>query len=209
MRSRTRLHPRYRWAVAALVLVPTVIATPWMIVRASTASDTHPESSSFEHADAAVVLGARVYADGRPSRFLRERVEVGVGLYLDGTVDRLIMSGDGADSSGFGEPSVMRGVAEAMGVPPEAIVEDPLGVDTYSSCVNARDTFAATSVIMVSQEFHVPRAVWVCDRIGLDAQGIYPPQRLTKSTMTGHVREVAADAKAMLDVWRDRKPGPK
>ena len=205
-RPHTRLHPRDRWVVVAIVAIPTLVATPWAVVRVSTASSTHPAEASFARADAAVVLGARVYADGRPSRFLRERIEVGVRLYLDGTVDRLIMSGDGDDSSGFGEPSVMRQVAEDMGVPPEAIVEDPLGVDTYSSCVNARDTFGATSVIMVSQEFHVPRAVWVCDQIGLDAQGAYPPQRLTKSTVVGHVREVAADAKAMIDVMRGRIP---
>lgn len=203
---RVRLHPRYRWVMAAVVLLPTLIATPWAIVRMSAASSTHPAQSDFAHADAAVVLGARVYEDGRPSRFLRERVEVGVQLYLDGTVDRIVMSGDGDDSSGFGEPTVMRHVAEQMGVPPEAILEDPLGVDTYSSCLNARDTFGATSVIMVSQEFHVPRAVWVCDRIGLAAQGALPPQRLTKSTIVGHVREVAADAKAMIDVARGRAP---
>lgn len=202
-----RLHSRYRWAVAAVVLLPSLVATPWAIVRITTASSVRPAETTFTHADAAVVLGARVYADGRPSRFLRERIEVGVRLYLDGTVDRLIMSGDGTDSSGFGEPSVMRQVAEDMGVPADAIQEDPLGVDTYSSCVNARDTFGAGSVIMVSQEFHVPRAVWVCDRIGLSAQGAYPPQRLTKSTVTGHVREVAADAKAMIDVLRGRVPG--
>jgi len=206
MSTRARLNPRYRWVVVAIVAIPTLVATPWAVVRVTTGSSTHPSAASFAHADAAVVLGARVYADGRPSRFLRERVEVGVRLYLDGTVDRLIMSGDGNDSSGFGEPSVMRQVAEAMGVPPEAIVEDPLGVDTYSSCLNARDTFDASSVIMVSQEFHVPRAVWVCDHIGLDAQGSYPPQRLTKSTVVGHVREVAADAKAMIDVMRGRIP---
>lgn len=192
--------------MAAVVLVPTLVAAPWAIVRVSTAGSTHPAWAGFDHADAAVVLGARVYADGRPSRFLRERVETGVRLYLEGTVDRLIMSGDGSDSSGFGEPSVMRRVAEEMGVPPEAIEEDPLGVDTYSSCLNARDTFGASSVIMVSQEFHVPRAVWVCDRVGLAAQGAFPPQRLTKSTLVGHVREVAADAKAMIDVARRREP---
>lgn len=206
MSPRTRLHPRYRWGVVAMVAIPVLVATPWAVVRVSTGSSTHPSDASFARADAAVVLGARVYADGRPSRFLRERVEVGVRLYLDGTVDRLIMSGDGDDSSGFGEPTVMRQVAEDMGVPPEAIVEDPLGIDTYSSCLNVRDTFGATSVIMVSQEFHVPRAVWVCDQIGLDAQGAYPPQRLTKSTVVGHVREVAADAKAMIDVLRGRIP---
>lgn len=204
--SRDRVPRRYRWVVATVVLVPTIVTMPWMIVRVSTASDVRPASASFNHADAAVVLGARVYADGRPSLFLRERVEVGVKLYLDGTVDRLIMSGDGTDSSGFGEPTVMRAVAESMGVPPEAIEEDPLGVDTYSSCINARDTFNASSVIMVSQEFHVPRAVWVCSQVGLDAQGAYPPQRLTKSTITGHVREVAADAKAMMDVLSGRVP---
>lgn len=203
----TRVHGRYRWAIAAIVLVPTIVATPWAIVRFSTASSVRAGDDTFTHADAAVVLGARVYADGRASRFLRERVEVGARLYLEGVVDRLIMSGDGTDSSGFGEPSVMRQVAEDMGVPADAIAEDPLGVDTYSSCLNARDTFGANSVIMVSQEFHVPRAVWICDNIGLDAQGAYPPQRLTKSTVTGHVREVAADAKAMIDVLRGRVPG--
>ncbi len=202
----TRLPARLRWVVAAVVLVPTVAAAPWAWVRITTADDVHPAESSFDHADSALVLGARVYSDGRPSRFLRERVAAGVALYQDGTVDRLIMSGDGTDSSGFGEPSVMRRVAEEMGVPPEAIVEDPLGVDTYSSCLNARDTFAASSVIVVSQEFHVPRAVWLCSQAGLDAQGAYPPQRLTKSTVQGHVREVAAVAKAVLDVWRGRVP---
>ncbi len=206
MTSRARLHPRYRWVMVAIVAIPTLVAAPWAVVRISTASTTHPAAASFTHADAAVVLGARVYADGRPSRFLRERVELGVQLYLAGTVDRIIMSGDGNDSSGFGEPHVMRQVAEGLGVAPEAIVEDPLGLDTYSSCLNARDTLGATSVIMVSQEFHVPRAVWVCDQIGLAAQGAYPPQRLTRSTLVGHVREVAADAKAMIDVARGRTP---
>ncbi|NYI39895.1 SanA/YdcF family protein [Demequina lutea] len=201
-----RLHPKYRWVAAAIVLVPTFVATPWAIVRISTSSSVRPADATFTHADAAVVLGARVYADGRPSRFLRERIEVGVKLYLDGTVDRIIMSGDGNDSSGFGEPTVMRKVAESMGVPADAIVEDPHGVDTYSSCINARDTFGATSVIMVSQAFHVPRAVWICDNIGLDAQGAYPPQWLTKSTVVGHAREVPADAKAMIDVWSGRVP---
>ena len=128
MRSpRTRLHPRYRWIMAAIVLVPTFVATPWAIVRISTASSVRPADATFTHADAAVVLGAAVYKDGRPSRFLRERIEVGVKLYLDGTVDRIIMSGDGNDSSGFGEPNIMRKVAEGMGVPADAIVDDPLG----------------------------------------------------------------------------------
>jgi vancomycin permeability regulator SanA len=204
--TRTRLPSRYRWVIATLVFVPALVATPWGIVRATTADAVRRDDQPFRHADVAVVLGARVYPDGRPSRFLRERVTVGARLYLSGVVDALIMSGDGHDSSGYGEPSVMRKVAEDLGVPPDAIVEDPLGVDTFSSCHNARDTFHVSSVIMVSQEFHVPRAVWLCRQLGLDAQGAYPPQVLTSSTLVGHVREVAADAKAMIDVARGRSP---
>jgi len=204
--GRRRIPSRHRWKVAAIVAVPVVIAMPWMVVRAQTMNSVHPAASDFQHAEAALVLGARVYMDGRPSRFLRERVEVGVRLYEEGVVDYIIMSGDGDDSSGYGEPTVMRKVAEDMGVPAEAIIEDPLGVDTYSSCKRARDAYGASSLIIATQEFHVPRAVWICDRIGLVAQGAYPPARPTKSTIVGNVREVAAVAKAMLDVARGREP---
>lgn len=198
--------PQYGPALAAVVLAPIVVALPWLLVRAQTLGSTRRSTGGFDRADAVLVLGARVWEDGRPSRFLRERVEVGVALFHAGVVDRIIMSGDGDDSSGFGEPAVMRRVAEAMGVPPEAIIEDPLGVDTYSSCVRAQQVFGATSVVVATQEFHVPRAVWVCHRIGLPAQGAYAAPRLTKSTVVGHLREVGATAKAVLDVARGREP---
>jgi vancomycin permeability regulator SanA len=198
--------PRYVPVLAAVALAPVIVSLPWLLVRAQTLGSTRRSSGGFDRADAALVLGARVWEDGRLSRFLRERVEVGVGLYRAGVVDRIIMSGDGQDSSGFGEPAVMRRVAQAMGVPPDAIIEDPLGLDTYSSCVRAQAEYGATSVVVATQEFHVPRAVWVCHRIGLPAQGAYAPPRLTKSTVTGHIREVGATAKAVLDVARGREP---
>jgi vancomycin permeability regulator SanA len=100
----------------------------------------------------------------------------------------------------------MRRVAEAAGVPSRDIVEDPLGVDTYSSCIRARDEFGVRSVIVATQEFHLPRAVWLCERLGLDAQGAYPPPILTEHTVRGHVREVGATGKAFLDLARGREP---
>ncbi len=206
MSTRARLHSRLRWVVVAAAAVPTLLATPWAYVRVVTASSIRETGGSVEHADAALVLGARVYKDGRPSRFLRERVEAGVELYRAGAVDRIIMSGDGEDSSGFGEPSVMRRVAERMGVPPASIVEDPLGVDTYSSCVRARDVYSVRSVIVTTQRFHMPRAVWLCQRAGLEARGTHPPARLTKSTVWGNIREIAAVGKAVGDVMRARVP---
>jgi len=183
-----------------------LVMAPWTAIRLQTLTDIGPASGSFDHADAALVLGARVYEDGTPSPFLLERVQTGVELYKAGVVDRIIMSGDGQDSSGFGEPTVMRALAEGMGVPADAIVEDPLGVDTYASCLRARDEFGAASLIVTTQEFHVSRATWLCDRAGVDSQGAYPPVRVRKGTIIGNTREIAAAAKAWMDVVSGRQP---
>jgi len=193
--------------VAVIVLIPVIALTPWVIVRAQTWTDIHPAAGTFEHADAVLVLGARVHPDGSPSPFLHDRIAVGVDLYQAGYVDRIIMSGDGHDSSGLGEPTIMRAIAEQMGVPAEAIVEDPLGLDTFSSCARAKSEFGAQSVIVATQEFHSYRAVWLCGRAGLATQGAFPPITPTKGTVVGNLREVPAEAKALLDVMSGRTPG--
>ena len=199
-------HPA-RALAGAVAAAGIVVLAPAATARLATVGTRHPIASDrFTRADAALVLGARVWPDGRPSRFLRERVVTGVRLYRRGLVRRIIMSGAADDSSGHGEPAVMRELAEAAGVPADAIVEDPLGVDTYSSCIRARDVYDARSVIVATQEFHLPRAVWLCERLGVEAQGAYPPQILTEHTVRGHVREVAATAKALIDLARDRQP---
>jgi vancomycin permeability regulator SanA len=202
------MSPRPTRTLATVATAAAVLAvTPAIAARVATAGARHPIASDrFEKADAALVLGARVWPDGRVSRFLRERVVTGVRLYRRGLVDRIIMSGAANDSSGHGEPAVMRRLALAAGVPSEAILEDPLGLDTYSSCIRARDVFGVRSVIVATQEFHVPRAVWLCERMGLEAQGAYPPPILTEHTVRGHVREVAATAKALMDLMRGRDP---
>ncbi|MGC4174638.1 SanA/YdcF family protein [Demequina sp.] len=204
--AQVRKTARRRWITAILVALFIVALLPWTLIRALTWTDVGPVGGNLDHADAALVLGARVYPDGSPSPFLLERVTAGVELYERGIVDRIIMSGDGNDSSGHGEPTVMRSLAEGMGVPAEAIVEDPLGVDTYSSCVRARDEFGADTVIVTTQEFHVSRATWLCKRAGLDAQGAFPPITLRKGTVVGNLREVPAAAKAWMDVVSGREP---
>jgi len=192
---------------AATAGAALAVATPALTARLATVGARHPiASGNFTKADAALVLGARVWPDGRASRFLRERIVTGVRLYRQGLVDVIIMSGAGEDSSGHGEPKVMRRVAEQAGVPPEAIIEDPLGVDTYSSCIRARDEYGMRSVIVATQEFHLPRAVWLCERLGLEAQGAYPPPILGEHTLRGHIRELGATGKAMLDLARGRDP---
>ena len=173
-------------AASVAAVAAAAVLAPSLTARMATVGARHPIASGhFEPADAALVLGARVWADGRPSRYLRERVMTGVRLYHAGLVSQIIMSGAGKDSSGHGEPGVMRRVAEEAGVPPTAIIEDPLGVDTYSSCVRARDEYGMRSVIVATQEFHLPRAVWLCERLGLAAQGAYPRPFSRSTSCTG------------------------
>jgi len=197
-----RTRTRRRWVTAILVVALSVPIVPWLTIRVQTMGDVGPVEGDLQHADAALVPGARVYPGGYASPFLRERVAAGVALYQAGVVDVLIMSGDGNDSSGYGEPTIMRKVAEEMGVPPEAIFEDPLGVDTFTSCVRAHDIFDVESVIVTTQKFHAPRATWLCQRSGLDVQGAYPPERFRKATIAGNWREIPAAVKAWLDVLR-------
>ena len=200
-------HNRHRRSITAVVVLVFVLALlPWALIRAQTWTDVGPLDGHFDHADAGLVLGARVYADGNASPFLRERVAAGVRLYEGGYVDRLIMSGDGNDTSGFGEPTVMRAIAEDMGVPSDAIVEDPLGLDTFSSCARAHSEFGARSVIIATQEFHVARAAWLCERAGITTQGAYPPITLRKGTVVGNGRELVAAVKAWMDVAAGRTP---
>lgn len=186
-------------ALGALAVAPQAFA------RAASWGDLHPvASNSFKRADAAMVLGARVWEDGRPSRSLRERVEAGAALYLRGLVPRLILTGAGHNREGLDETAAMKRTALELGVPATDLSLDPSGHDTRASALNARHTLGVTSVIVCSQEFHLPRAVWLCRSVGLTAQGAYPPVFPHRHTALGYVREVPATWKAALEITRDR-----
>ena len=176
-----------------------------MLVHVLTAADITGPGDSPRPAEAALVLGAGLAADGTPSPFLRERVEAAAQLYRAGRVKVLLMSGDNSRRD-YDEVTTMAGIAAELGVPATAIVLDHAGFDSYSSCYRARHVFGATSVIVVSQQFHLPRAVWLCQRLGLDAQGVYPAASFPDATRRGNLREVPATVKAVLDVVTRRAP---
>ena len=201
--SPTRVRPRYRWVVACLVLLPALIAGPWGYLRIAGWGHIVPAGRVPDHAHAALVLGAKVGDDGELSPFLRERVELGATLYRQGAVDVVVMSG-ATHADGYDEPAAMRAVALQLGVPDDAIVLDREGRDTFASCANAVDPLDLGSVIVVTQEFHVNRATWLCREAGLDARGMYPPIRGRAGTVTGNIRELGADWKAVLNVWAGR-----
>ena len=140
-----------------------------------------------------LVPGAEVYRDGRPSPALASRLDVAAALYRSGKVRSVLMSG----GQGTFEVDAMAAYAVRAGVSPGAIARDPNGERTYDSCVNARDRFGARSLVVVSQEDHVARAVYTCRRLGLDAIGVTAEEFTGDRYLVYRLREPFA----MLLAW--------
>jgi len=147
----------------------------------------------------AIIFGAGLWRDGSPTPVLYDRVATGVALYQAGKVKQLLMSGDGTTNR---ETVAMRRVALEMGVPEEAIVLDAAGLRTYDSCLRARDLYGATQVLLVTQQFHLPRALFICEALGLEAVGVIADRRQYNrvSLIFTNLREVLATANAVLDI---------
>jgi vancomycin permeability regulator SanA len=153
----------------------------------------------------ALVLGAQVYPSGWPSAFLRGRLDLAKRLYDAGRVDMLLVSG-ASDAPEFDEPSAMRGYLVESGVPAEDIVEDRHGDDTYDSCIRARDVFGIDEVILVSQSYHLPRAVGTARRLGLRAYGVGDDsvRGRREPWISGTIRDQLACVKAVRDLLSHR-----
>ena len=158
----------------------------------------------------AIVFGAQVFPRGRLSPMLRDRVATGAALYHAGKVDLLLLTGDGENEI-YSEPDAMARYARQLGVPDEAIVLDPGGFRTYDSCYRARDVFAVNSAILVTQEFHLDRALLLCNTLGVDAVGVAADYQTLRGygerhTRASQLREIPATTLAFLDLIRRPVP---
>lgn len=149
--------------------------------------------------DCALVLGAGVRDDGTPSDVLRDRLDEALDLYRAGRVTRVLVSGDHQRAT-YDEPNTMRRYLEAHGVPPEAIFMDHAGVDTYSSVWRAKHVFGAKRVIIVTQRFHLARAVWLARSLGMAAEGSAADRHTYRGIVWLEAREVVSRTKAFVDV---------
>ncbi len=152
-----------RWlliALIALLLPPTVLVR---YVAAQEQGKVYSEIAALPAAPVALVLGAGLNRDGTPGEMLTDRVNAAVGLYRAGKVQSLLMSGAN------GEPAAMQRYAVGQGVPASSITQDDAGTNTSASCRNAALHLA--SVIVVTQAYHLPRSLYLCNSLGLAAVG--------------------------------------
>ena len=155
----------------------------------------------------AIVYGAGLRWDGSPTRMLRDRVQTGVNLYFEGKVEKLLMSGDNRFDD-YNEPEAMRQYAVSLGVPSDAIVLDYAGRRTYDTCYRAKAIFGVESAVLVTQSFHLPRAIFLCNMLGVDAVGVSASKGYwTGSSFRWILREQLSTVVAFVDLYI-RHPSP-
>jgi len=153
----------------------------------------------------AIVFGAGLMRDGSPTAVLRDRVVTATRLYFDGKVEKLLMSGDNSEIF-YNEPGAMKDYAISLGVPEEDIVLDYAGRRTYDTCYRARDIFGVREAILVTQGFHLPRALYTCNKLGVSAVGVPADlQRyLRRARLFWGLRELPATVRAVWEVHVSR-----
>jgi vancomycin permeability regulator SanA len=158
-------------------------------------------------APVALVLGAEVYGDGSPSPFLAARLDIAKRLLDAHKVKAILLSGDNRQWS-YDEPADMEVYLIARGVPASQIVLDYAGFDTYDSCARAKLIFGVTRAVVVTQSYHIPRAVSLCRHLGIDATGVGDDtQRAGRvAWRRAAIREWPACVKAVLDLATHRSP---
>lgn len=157
--------------------------------------------------EVALVLGAGLRSDGTPTPYLAARLDIAADLFRRGAVRAVLVSGDHRTAA-HNEPGAMRDYLLGLGLPEECIACDHAGLDTYDSCYRARHVFGVTSTIVISQTYHLPRALAVARALGLDAVGVGDDSgRVSLDTWAaGEQRELFAGVKAAWDVLSCRQP---
>lgn len=164
-----------------------------------------PELAAEYDADCILVLGAGVYCDGSPSPMLQDRLEGGIELYWSGAAPKLLMSGDHSRED-YDEVNAMKDYAMDKGVPDQDIFMDHAGFSTYDSLYRARDVFQAGKIIIVTQKYHLYRALYIADCLGLEAMGVNSDPRTYVGQLYREGRECLARAKDFIQCIRLPEP---
>ncbi|MFF4754113.1 SanA/YdcF family protein [Streptomyces sp. NPDC002514] len=177
--------------------------TPATWLHLSTADRLRP-LADVPRTDVAVVFGAGLW-HGEPSPYLAHRLDAAAELYRAGRIDVVLVTGDNSRAD-YDEPDAMRAYLTRHGVPDRRVVSDYAGFDTWDSCVRAKKIFGVDRAVLVSQDFHIRRAVALCEAAGIDSYGLGVAEERDVTWYYGGVREVFAAGKAALDAVFEPDP---
>jgi vancomycin permeability regulator SanA len=204
---RTRAGQRRLVQVVMLVCVLALLPATWMYV---VTGDRLRTAADVPRTDIAVVFGAGLW-DGEPSPYLAHRLDAAAKLYREGRIRVVLVTGDNSRED-YDEPDAMRAYLTRRGVPDTRIVSDYAGFDTWDSCVRAKKIFGIDEAVLISQGFHIRRAVALCQAAGVASYGVGVDAKHDVTWYYGGTREIFAAGKAALDALFEPDPrflGPK
>jgi SanA protein len=208
MRSRVA-YPLRRWprlskgAISGAFLVALLVVGSNAYVLLGAQGESTGRVGEVPHAEVAIVPGALVEPDGEMSAMLADRVRQASALWHAGKVEKILVSGD-HHTWAYDEPDTMRKALVADGVRPEDVFEDHAGFDTWATMVRARNIFGVRDAVVVTQGFHMPRALFLADAAGIDATGLAADlHRWGAQGRKSEVRELLSRVKAVVDVTFD------
>lgn len=193
-RTRTVLKILSIAVVIGLILVLIGACINLYIVHTGGKQIYTVEQMRGSKADCILVLGAGLKPDGSPSDMLRDRLSFACDLWEEGVSDTVLVSGDRASES-YDEVTAMKNYLLAHGVPEEAILEDPKGYSTSESLKRAKDVFGYENVVVVTQRYHLYRALYIAQKTGLDAKGVNSDPYTYRGQVLRDIREFAARIK--------------
>ncbi|MEK7103843.1 MAG: ElyC/SanA/YdcF family protein [Patescibacteria group bacterium] len=165
----------------------------------------YTDINKIPKAQTVMVLGASVYRNKTMSDMLKDRANTAIEIYKTGKAENILVSGDGKEKN-YNEVEVVNSYLLEQGIPKEKILLDYYGFDTYDSLYRARDIFGVKNIIISTQNFHLPRAIFIARNLGLEAYGITADKHKYKNMELNIGRELLATVKAYFDVFYNVKP---
>ncbi len=192
MKIKTRIKKTVKFMLicALLGIISVIAVNAYIYLTVNDNIISIDDASNYQY-DCIIVLGAGVRDDGSPSHMLEDRLKVGIELYKMGCAPKLLMSGDHGREH-YDEVGAMLNYARENGVPDDDIFLDHAGFSTYESIYRAKEIFGAEKILIVTQEYHLYRALYIADSFGLDADGVSADLRTYVGQSMREVREIAA-----------------
>jgi SanA protein len=194
---------RYIIRFALLFLVFIIFVN--IIITVKSRKYIYSDIDSIPKCYTGIVLGAQVYQLGVPSNFLQDRLDKAIELYKSNKISRFLLSGDHGQNN-YDEVNTMKKYLLENGVDTNDIFLDHAGFDTYNTMFRAKEIFEVKDVIIITQNFHLPRAVYIARRLGLGAYGISADKQKYSSLSYLKKREKIANIKAYLELLIHKKP---
>ena len=192
-------------SILGLILIVVVVVFIESVFKTETQPYIYSEVSQLPNTETVIILGASVHSDGQLSPILKDRVDTAIKLFKNNKVKKFLVTGDHRSDS-YNEVAAMVNYLKENGIDNSKIKKDHAGLDTYDSMYRAGRIFGIEDAVVVTQEFHLPRALYIARNLGMDYKGFAAKgSKYTTENSLKH-REKLANVKALWEVWMQRKP---